>query len=111
MLEKSDEELHTYVVLFPNVIRPIKSSRMRWAGHVACIGEERKVYTVLMGKPEGNRPLGRPKRRWENGIIMDLRGIGWGSVEWIQLVQDRDRWRALVNTVINLRPRSSQSVS
>jgi hypothetical protein len=82
---------------------------MRWAGHVARMGEDRNVYTVLMGKPEGKRPLGRPRRRWEDGIRMDLREIGWGSVNWIQLAQDRDRWRALVNTVMNLRvlaPRS-----
>jgi hypothetical protein len=81
---------------------------MRWAGHVARVGEERTVYKVLMGKPEEKRPLGRPRRRWENGIRMDLREIVWG-VEWIQLAQDRDRWRALVNTVTNLRvlaPRS-----
>jgi hypothetical protein len=69
---------------------------------VACIGEERNVYRVLMGKPEGKRPLGRPRCRWEEGIRMDLREIGWGSVDWIQLAQDRDRWRALVNTVMNL---------
>jgi hypothetical protein len=71
--------------------------------------EERNVYKVLMGKPEGKRPLGRPRRRWEDGIRMDLREIGWGCVEWIQLDQDTDRWRALVNTVMNLRvlaPRS-----
>jgi hypothetical protein len=73
------------------------------------MGDERKVYRVLMGKPEGNRPLGRPRRRWEDGIRKDLREIGWGSVEWIQLAQDRGRWRALVNTAMNLRvlaPRS-----
>jgi hypothetical protein len=67
------------------------------------------VYKVLMGKPEGKRPLDRPRRRWEDGITMDLREIGWGSVEWIQLAQDRGRWRAFVNTVMNLRvlvPRS-----
>jgi hypothetical protein len=63
------------------------------------------VYRVLMGKPEGERPLGRPRRRWEDGIRMDLREIGVGSVDWIQLAQDRDRWRALVNTVMNLRAR------
>jgi hypothetical protein len=71
--------------------------------------EERNVYRVLMGKPEGKRPLGRPRRRWEEGIRMDLREIGWGSVDWIQLAQDRDRWRDLVSTVMNLRvlaPRS-----
>jgi hypothetical protein len=70
---------------------------------------ERNVYKVFMGKPEGKRPLGRPRRRWEDGIRMDLREIRWGSVEWIQLAQDRDWWRALVNTVMNLRvlaPRS-----
>jgi hypothetical protein len=70
---------------------------------------ERNVYRVLIGKPKGKRPLGRPRRRWEDGITMDLREIGWGSVDWIQLVQDRDRWLALVNTVMNLRvldPRS-----
>jgi hypothetical protein len=70
---------------------------------------ERNVYRVLMGKSEGKRPLGRPRRRWEDGIRTDLREIGWGSVEWIQLAQDRDRWQALVNTVMNLRvlaPRS-----
>jgi hypothetical protein len=69
---------------------------------------ERNVYRVLLGKPEGKRPLGRPRRRWD-GIRMDLREIAWGSVDWIQLAQDRDRWRAIVNTVMNLRvlaPRS-----
>jgi hypothetical protein len=73
------------------------------------MGEERNVYRVLMGKPDGKRPLVRPRRGWEDGIRMDLREIGWGSVDWIQLAQDRGRWRALVNTVMNLRvlaPRS-----
>jgi hypothetical protein len=64
---------------------------------------ERNVYKVLMGKPERKRPLGRPRHRWEDGIRMDLRETGWGSVEWIQLIQDRDRWRAVVNMVMNLR--------
>jgi hypothetical protein len=70
---------------------------------------ERNMYMVLMGKPEGKRPLGRPRRRWEDGNRMDLREIGWGSTDWIQLAQDRERWRALVNTVMSLRvlaPRS-----
>jgi hypothetical protein len=67
------------------------------------MGEERNVYKVLMGKPEEKRPLGRPRRRWEDGIRMDLREIGLESVDWIQLAQDRDRWRALVNMVMNLR--------
>jgi hypothetical protein len=73
------------------------------------MGEERNAYRVLMEKPDGKKPLGRPRRRWEDRIRMDLRKIGWGSVDWIQLAQDRDRWRALVNTVMNLRvlaPRS-----
>jgi hypothetical protein len=73
------------------------------------MGEERKVYKVLVGKPEGKRPLGRPRRRWEDGIRMDLREIGVGDVDWIRLSQDRDRWRAVVSAVMNLRvlaPRS-----
>jgi hypothetical protein len=85
-----------------NIVRQIKSKRMRSAEHVARMREERKVYNLLVGKPEGKRPLGRPRRRWEDGIRIDLNEIGWG-VEWIQLAQDRDRWRAFVNTVINLR--------
>jgi hypothetical protein len=67
------------------------------------MGEERNVYKVMMGKPEGKKPLERPGHRWEYRIRMDLREIGWGNVEWIQLAQDRDRWRGLVNTVMNLR--------
>jgi hypothetical protein len=73
------------------------------------MGEERNVYRVLTGKPEGKRPLGRPRRRWEDGIRIDLREIGWGSVDWIQLAQDMDRWRALVQTVINLQVLAPQS--
>jgi hypothetical protein len=82
---------------------------MRWAGHVAHAGEERKVYKVLVGKPEGKRPLGRPRRRWEDGIRMDLREIGFGGVDWIRLSQDRERWRAVVSAMMKLRvlaPRS-----
>jgi hypothetical protein len=92
-----------------DIIRQIKSRRMRWAGHVARMGEGRNVYRVLVGKPEGKRPIERPSRRWEDGIKMDLRETGWGGVEWIQLAQGRDRWRAVVNAVMNLRvlgPRS-----
>jgi hypothetical protein len=73
-----------------NIIRQIKSRRMRWVGHVARMGEERKVFRVLVGKPEGKRPPGRPRHRWEDGIRMDLREIGCASVDWIQLAQDRD---------------------
>jgi hypothetical protein len=93
----------------PNFIRRIKSRRMRWTGHLARMGNERNVFKALVGKPEGKRPLTRPWRRWQDGIRIDLREIDWGSVEWVQLAQDRDRWRALVNTVKNLRvltPRS-----
>jgi hypothetical protein len=76
---------------------------MRWAGHVALMGEERKVYKVLVGKPEGKRPLGRPRHRWEDGIRMDLREIGLEGVDWIRLAQDRDRWQAVVSAAMNLR--------
>jgi hypothetical protein len=92
-----------------DIIRQVKSRRMRWAGHVARMGKERKVYKVLVGKPEEKRPLGRPKRRWEDGIRMDLREIGLGGVDWIRPSQDRDRWWAVVSAVMNLRvlaPRS-----
>ena len=87
----------------PNIFRVIKSRRMRWAGHVARMGEGRGVYRVLVGKPEGKRPLGRPRRGWEDNIKKDLQELGCGGMDWIELVQDRDRWRALLNVVINLR--------
>ena len=86
----------------PNILRVVKSRRMRWAGHVARMGEERGVHRVLVGKPEGKSPLGRPRRRWEDNIKMDLREVG-GDGDWLQLAQDRDRWRVLVNTVMNIR--------
>jgi hypothetical protein len=81
----------------------IKSRRMRWAGHAARMGDTRNAYRILVGKPEGKRPLGRPRRRWVDTIKMDLREIGWDGVDWIELAQDRDQWRVLVNTVMNLR--------
>jgi hypothetical protein len=87
----------------PNIVRVIKSRRMRWAGHVARMGEERGVYRVFMGKPEGKRPLGRPRRRWVDNIRMVLQEVGCGHVDWIGLAQDRDRWRTLVSAVMNLR--------
>ena len=83
-------------------MRVIKSRIMRWAGHVALMGEERGVYRVLMGKPEGKRPLGKPRRRWEDNIRMDLQEVGCVYVDWIGLAQDRDRWRTLVSAVMNL---------
>jgi len=76
---------------------------MRWAGHVARMGERRCVYRVLAGKPEVKRQLGRPKFRWEDNIKMDLKEVGCGGKDWIELAQDRDRWRALANWVMNLR--------
>ena len=87
----------------PNIVRVIKSRRMRWAGHVARMGEMRGVYRVLVRKHEGKRPLGRPRCRWEDNIKMDLLEVVCGGVDWIELVQDKDRWRALVNAVMNLR--------
>jgi len=87
----------------PNSVRVIKSRRMRWVGHVARMGEERGAYRVLVGEPEGKRPLGRPRRRWVDNIRMDLQEVGCGHMDWIRLVQDRDRWRTLVSAVMNLR--------
>jgi hypothetical protein len=76
---------------------------MRRAGHVAGMGEVRGAYNILVGRPEERRPLGRPRGRWEDNIKMDLGEIGFGDVDWIHLAKDRDMWRALVNTVMNLR--------
>ena len=87
----------------PNIVQVIKSRRMRWVGHVARMGEERGAYKVLVGKPEGKRPLGRPRRRWVDNIRMDLQEVGCGYGDWIGLAQDRDGWRKLVNAVMNLR--------
>ena len=77
--------------------------RVRWAGHVARMGERRGIYRVLVGKPEGKRPLERPRHRWEDNIKMNLQEVGCVGMDWIELAQDRDRWRELVNEVINLR--------
>jgi hypothetical protein len=95
-------ELHN-LYSSPSIMRIIKSRRVRWAGHVARMGEKRNVYRLLVGKPEGKRPLGRPKRRWTDNIKMDLLEIGLSVVDWIGLAQNRYKWRALVNTVMNLR--------
>jgi hypothetical protein len=97
-----NEELHN-LYSSPNIIRMIKSRRMRWAGHIAHMGEKRNAYRILVGKPEGKRPLGRPRRRWVNYIKIDLRKIGWDGVGWVDLAQDGDQWRALVNMVMNLK--------
>jgi hypothetical protein len=86
----------------PRIIRIIKSRRMRWAGHVARMGEKRNAYRLLVGKPEEKRPLGRPRRRWVDNIRMDLGEVGSSDVDRIGLAKDRNRWRALVNSVLNL---------
>jgi transcription termination factor 2 len=96
-----NEELRDLYSL-PSIVEVVKSRRMRWAGHVARMGEGRGVHRVLVGEPEGNRPLGRPRRRWKDDIKLDLQEVG-GDGEWMELAQDRDRWSALVNTVMNIR--------
>jgi len=84
-------------------VRVIKSRRMRWAGHVARMGEKRGVYRVFLGNPEGKRPLRRPRRRWVDNIMTDLQDVGCGYMDWIGLAQDRNSWRTLVNAVMNIR--------
>jgi len=86
----------------PNIVRVVKSGRMRWAGHAARMGEKRGVHSVLVGKPEGKRPLGRPRRRWEENIKIVLQEVGGGG-NWMELAHERDRWRSLVNMVMNFR--------
>jgi len=97
-----NEELNDFYSS-PNIVRVIKSIRMRWAVHVARMGEERGVYRVLLGKPEGKRPLGRPRRRWVDNIRLDLQVVGCGYMDWIGLAQDIDTWRTRVSAVMNLR--------
>ncbi|KAJ4444123.1 hypothetical protein ANN_05912 [Periplaneta americana] len=94
-------ELHA-LYSSPDIIRNIKSRRLRWAGHVARMGESRNAYRVLVGRPKGKRPLGRPRRRWED-IKMDLREVGYDDRDWINLAQDRDQWRAYMRAAMNLR--------
>jgi hypothetical protein len=95
------KELHN-LYYSPNIIRMTKLKRMRWAGHVERMGDERNRYMIVVGKPEGWRPLGRPRHRWVDDIKIDLREIQWDVVDRVNLVQDRDQWRALVNMVMNL---------
>jgi hypothetical protein len=97
-----NEELNDLYSL-TNIVRVVKWRRMRWAGHVAHMGEDRGVHRVLVGKPEGNSPLGRPRRRWEDNINMNLQEVGGGNEDWMELAQDRDRWRAFVGTVRDIR--------
>ena len=86
-----------------NIVRVIKSRIMRWAGYIALVGERRGVYRILVGKPECKKPLGRPRRRWEDDIKVDLQEVGCGGVDWFELAQGRDGWREFVNVVMNLR--------
>jgi hypothetical protein len=97
-----NEELSDLYSL-PNIVRVVKSRRRRWPGLVARMGEGRGVHRVLVGKPEGKRTLGRPRRRWEDNFKMDLQEAGGGYGDWMELAQDRDRWRALVSAVMNFR--------
>jgi len=97
-----NEELKDLYSL-PNIVRVVKSRRMRWAGYVARMGEDRGVQRVLVGKPEGKRPLGRPRRRWEDNIKKELQEVGGGRGDWMELAEDRDRWRALVGRVRDFR--------
>jgi hypothetical protein len=97
-----NDELHS-LYSSPDIVRMIKSRRMRWAGRVARMGEGRGVYRILVGRSEGKRPLGRPGRRWKNNNKVGLREMGIDGANWIQLAQSRVQWRALVNTVMNLR--------
>ena len=97
-----DEELND-LYSSPNIARERESRRMRWAVHVARMGDRGGVFRVLVGKPERKRPFGRPRLRWKDNIKMDLQEVGCGVMDWMELAQDRDRWRALVNAVMNLR--------
>jgi len=96
---------------YPIFVWVVKSRRMRWAGHVARLGEGRGVHRVLVEKPEGKRPLGRPRRRWEDNIKLDLQEVGEGCEDWMELAQDRESWRALVNKVMNIRVPKMRGIS
>ena len=105
-----NEELRDLYSL-PNIVRVVKSRRVRWAGHVARMGQGRGVHSVMVGKPEGKRPLGRLRRRWEDNIKMDIQEVGGCCGDWMELAQDRDRWRALVSTVMNLQVPKMRGIS
>ena len=97
-----NEELNDLYSL-PSIVRVVKSRRMRWAGHVARMGKDRGVQKLLVGKPEGKRSLGRSRRRWKDNIKMDVQEVGVGRGDWMELAQDRDRWRSLVGKVRDFR--------
>jgi len=105
-----NEELSDLYSL-PNIVRVVKSRRMRGVGHVARMGLGRGVHRVLVGKPEGKRPVGRPRRRWEDNVKMDLQEVGGSCGDWMELAQDSDRWRPLVSTVRNLRVPKMRGIS
>ena len=105
-----NEELSDLYSL-PNIVRVVKSRRMGWAGYVARTGEGRVVHRVLVGKSEGKRPLWKPRRRWEDNIMIDLQVVGGGFKDWMDLALDRDRWRALVSTVMHLRVPKLRGIS
>jgi len=105
-----NEELSDLYSLL-NILQVVKLRRMRWVGHVACMGEGRGVHRVLVGRPEGKRPLWRPRRRWEDNIKMDFQEVGGVCGDWMESAQDRDRWRALVNTVMNLQVPKMRGIS
>jgi hypothetical protein len=104
-----NEELNLYTL--PNIVRVVKSRRMRWAGYVVRMGDGRGVHRVLVGKSEGKRPLGRPRRRWEDNIKMDLQDVGGGCGDWMERFQNWDIWRALVSTVMNFRVPQMRGIS
>jgi hypothetical protein len=106
----NNEELSDLYSL-PNIVRVVKSRRLRWVGHVACMGEGRGVHRVLVGKPKGKRPLGRPGLRREDNIKMDIQEVGGGCGHWLELSRDRERWRVLVGTVRNLRVPKMRGIS
>jgi hypothetical protein len=95
-----NEELN-YLHSSPNIVWVLKSRRIRWTGHVERMGDRGGVYRVLVEKPEGNKPMGKPRRRWEDNIKMNLQEVSCRGVDWIELAKDRDRWPTLVNAVDN----------
>jgi hypothetical protein len=97
-----NEELHN-LYTSPNIVTVFTARRMRWAGHVARMGKMRNEYNIFAGKPERKSPFGRPRHKWEDNIRIYLREIGWEILNWMHLVQDRDQWRALMDTVMNFR--------
>ena len=100
-----------YIYIYIYIVRVVKSIRMRWARHVARMGQGRGMYRVLVEKPEGKRPVRRPRRRWEDNIKMYVQEVGGGCGDWMELARDRDRWRTLVSTVMNLRVPKMRGIS